>query len=209
MRRVRRRLGGHVRIAVAVAADPRAPAQERRDARAVESPVRGPPVAGASRAASVAVEPRHEQKSDSSKTAIAVRTSSSGSGATERRSDVRHRSEISSRSRRRISRSSDGVRRGSSSRSRSTAQRRSATSAVRRRASVGWAVRTGRDREPLEDLVERRLVAPGPAQPPDRLRHRVVQHAVARRPLAVAEGPAPGRAPRRGSRAGSTARTPR
>ncbi len=77
-----------------------------------------------------------------SKNAIAVRASSSGDGDTARRSDVRHRSVISSRSRRRTSRSSDGVRRGSSSRSRSVAQRRRATSAVRRRASVGCAVST-------------------------------------------------------------------
>ena len=78
-----------------------------------------------------------------SKKAIAVRTSSSGAGLTMRRSEVRHRSVISSRSRRRISRSSDGVRRGSSSAPRRIAQRRSATSVVRRRASVGCAVRTG------------------------------------------------------------------
>ena len=45
----------------------------------------------------------------SSKNAIAVRTSSSGVGATARRSAVRHRSVISSRSRRRTSRSSAGV----------------------------------------------------------------------------------------------------
>ena len=78
-----------------------------------------------------------------SKKAIAVRTSSSGVGRTRRRSDVRHSSVISSRRRRRTSRSSDGVRRGSSSRARSIAQRPSATSAVRRRASVGCAVSTG------------------------------------------------------------------
>ena len=42
-----------------------------------------------------------------------------------------------------MSRSSSGVSRGSSSRSTSRWQRRSATSSVRRRASVGWAVRTG------------------------------------------------------------------
>ena len=79
----------------------------------------------------------------SSKNAIAERTSSSGVGATERTSDVCHSRLISSRSRRRRSASSAGVRRGSSSWSSRRRIRRSATSSVRRRASVGCAVSTG------------------------------------------------------------------
>ena len=79
----------------------------------------------------------------SSKIASADRTSSSGVGSTARRSPVCHSSVISSRRRRRRSASSSGVVSGSSSESSSRRIRRSATSSVRRRASVGWAVRTG------------------------------------------------------------------
>ena len=105
----------------------------------------GPPRVGrSSRAASIARYRRGTSvNSVASKNAIAVRTSSSGEGTTVRRSEVRHTIVISSRSRRRISASSAGVRRGSSSRSSNAAIRRSATSSVRRRASVGCAVRTG------------------------------------------------------------------
>ena len=52
---------------------------------------------------------------DSSKNAIALRTSSSGVGASTRSGEVCHSRLIASRSRRRISASSVGVRRGSSS----------------------------------------------------------------------------------------------
>ena len=116
----------------------RVPVRPESDAGAGERPV------GGSRAASSARYSRGMTvNSVASKNAIAVRTSSSGVGLTTRRSDVRHSSVISSRRRRRTSRSSDGVRRGSSSRASRTAQRPSATSVVRRRASVGWAVKTG------------------------------------------------------------------
>ena len=126
-----------------------------------------------------------------SKNAIAVRASSSGVGATARRSDMRHRSVISSRSRRRTSRSSDGVRRGSSSRSSRAAQRRSATSAVRRRASVGWAVRTRvTDRRPSSSSISG-SVRPARRERADGLGHRIVEDAVARRPLAAPERPDP------------------
>ena len=105
---------------------------------------------------------------------------------------MRHRSVISSRSRRRTSRSSDGVRRGSSSRSSSAAQRRSATSAVRRRASVGWAVRTRVDRTGARAARRApRSVRPGSAQRADGLGHRIVEDAVARGPLAAPERPDP------------------
>ncbi len=79
----------------------------------------------------------------SSKMASAERTSSSGVGAMARRSPVCHSSVISSRRRRRRSASSSGVVRGSSMASSSRRMRRCATRRVRRRASVGWAVRTG------------------------------------------------------------------
>ena len=61
---------------------------------------------------------------------------------------VRHSSVISSRSRRRISRSSDGRQARVVEPLEQPAQRRSATSIVRRRASVGCAVRTGATAQP-------------------------------------------------------------
>ena len=113
------------------------------------------------------------------------------SGATVRRSDVRHRSVISSRSRRRTSRSSDGVRRGSSSRSSRAAQRRSATSAVRRRASVGCAVRTRR--RPTGARAGRRALrrSARTGAVGDGLGDRIVEDAVARGTLAPPERPDP------------------
>ena len=104
-----------------------------------------------------------------------------------RRFEVRHRTVISSRSRRRISRSSDGVSRGSSSRASSTAQRRRATSVVRRRASVGWAVRTGPTASRATQRVELRVRPPEPAEPGDRVRDRTIEDPVARRALAAAQ----------------------
>ena len=120
-----------------------------------------------------------------------MRTSSSGVGRTIRRSEVRHSSVISSRSRRRTSRSSDGVRRGSSSRASRTAQRPSAT-------SVGPPARLGRvrgqdraDRQPADERVELRVGPAEPAQAGDRIGDRIVEHAIPRRPLAPAQRPHP------------------
>ncbi len=45
------------------------------------------------------------------------------------------------------------------------------------------------DAQPAEDVVERRVVAPGTAQPRDRLSDRVVQDPVARRPLPAPKRP--------------------
>ena len=149
------------------------------------------PVGGSRAASSARYSRGMTVNSVASKKAIAVRTSSSGVGLTMRRSDVRHSSVISSRSRRRTSRSSDGVSRGSSSRASRTAQRRRATSVVRRRASVGWAVRTGPDREPRDERVELGVGPPQPAQAGDGVGHRVVEDAVARRALAPAQRPDP------------------
>ena len=159
-----RDLGGDVGIAVAVAADPRAPAQERRHQRRSRpgpsrvgrfagggGPRRAatPTTADLVEEASVARRTRGTAlNSVSSKNASAVRTSSSGLGVTARRSAVRHSSVISSRRRRRASRSSAGGRSGSSRRASRRSTRRRASSSVRRRASVGWAVRTGVIRNP-------------------------------------------------------------
>ena len=84
------------------------------------------------------------RKSVWSKKTIAARTSSSGVGRWRRPWLVCHSTVISSRIRRRRSRSWRRVSRGSSKRSSSRYSRRCATRTVRRRASVGWAVSTGR-----------------------------------------------------------------
>ena len=114
-----------------------------------------------------------------SKKAIAVRTSSSGAGLTMRRSEVRHSSVISSRSLRRSSRSSEGVKRGSSERARRIAHRRRATSVVRRRASVGCAVRTGETSSRAIERVQLGIIPPQTAQPGDRVGDRVREDPVA------------------------------
>ena len=98
---------------------------------------------------------------------------------------------ISSRSRRRTSRSSDGVRRGSSSRSSRPAQRRRATRAVRRRASVGWAVRTGAMDSRPSSSSRSAIVRAAAAQRDHGLGHGIVEDAVAGRPFAAAERPDP------------------
>ena len=143
-----------------------------------------------------------------SKKAIAVRTSSSGVGVTMRRSEVRQRRVISSRSRRRTSRSSDGVSRGSSRRSSRSAQRRNATRVVRRRASVGCAVRTG-----AIDSLPTRASSSAFDRPIRRSRATASATESSRTPSRAARSrgaaPAPGHAPRRGSRGRSTARMPR
>ena len=112
-------------------------------------------------------------KSVSSKKTIAARTSSSGVGRASRTGLVCHSRLISSRSRRRSSRSSERVRRGSSNRSSSRYSRRCATSTVRRRASVGCAVRTGMRRirrasartssRDMPSRRSRRMAAPMPS----------------------------------------------
>ena len=150
---------GHLRgdggIAVAVAADPRAPSGgtagtaavacpsgRRRPPRRAGAAGRGPPVV--QRGIGRPVEPRHraEQRlvEERERGPDLVER---GHGAIARRSAVRHRSVISSRSRRRRSRSSAAAMSRSASRSRRRSTRRRARSSVRRRASVGWAVRTG------------------------------------------------------------------
>ena len=126
-----------------------------------------------------------------SKNAIAVRTSSSGEGTTVRRSEVRHRIVISSRSRRRIPSSSAGVRRGSSSRSSSAASRRSATRSVRRRASVGCAVRTGEIASRSIARVEVGVGSTHAPQPADGVGKRAVQHPAARDTCAPGQGADP------------------
>ena len=123
-------VGGDVRIAVVVAADPRAPLEERRHVLAAACRSgrsrwqrrcrlrRGVGVAPRCPGPGPAPRPRSGSSCGtvvntvSSKNASAVRTSSSGDGADARRSDVRHNSVISSRRRRRTSRSSSGVSRG-------------------------------------------------------------------------------------------------
>ena len=123
-----------------------------------------------------------------SKNAIAVRTSSSGVGETIRRSEVRHSSVISSRSRRRTSRSSNGVNRVSSSR----ASRIAHASERDERRPAARLRRVGRqdrgDRQTTDQRIQLRLRPSQPTQPGDRVRHRVLQHAVARRTLAPAQG---------------------
>ena len=126
-----------------------------------------------------------------SKNAIAVRTSSSGVGLTTRRSDVRHRIVISSRRRRRTSRSSDGVSRGSSSRASSTAHRPSATSVVRRRASVGWAVKTGATTSRATSASSSASVRPSRRNPATASASESAEDAVARRALAPPQRPHP------------------
>ena len=126
-----------------------------------------------------------------SKNAIAVRTSSSGAGLTMRRSEVRHSSVISSRRRRRISRSSDGVSRGSSDRASRMAQRRSATRVVRRRASVGCAVRTGETSSRATSASSSSSLRPSRRSPAIASATESGEHAVPRRALAPPQRPHP------------------
>ena len=126
-----------------------------------------------------------------SKNAIAVRTSSSGAGLTMRRSEVRHRSVISSRRRRRISRSSDGVSRGSSE---SSQQDRAAPERHEGRPAAGLGRVRGqhrRDLEPGDQRVQLRVRPPEAAQPGDRVGHRIREHPVPRRALALSQRPHP------------------
>ena len=114
---------GDVGVAVPVAADPGAPLHERRSCAVAgcpscpcrgrrRRPRRGP---GPSERSSDRYSRGVTTNSDSSKNAMALRTSSRGVGACTRSGEVCHRRLIASRSRRRISASSVGVRRGSSS----------------------------------------------------------------------------------------------
>ncbi len=157
--------------------------------RGGRSPVRTARPRGASSAASVA---RYScgtvVNSVASNTAMAVRTSSSGSGAIMRRSDVRHRSVISSRRRRRMSRSSDGVSRGSSSRA---SRIRAAAQGDEGGPPAGlgrMGGQDGADAQPGQHRVELRLVVAGPAELDHGLGHGVVEEPVAGGPLAASEG---------------------
>ena len=124
-----------------------------------------------------------------SKNAIAVRTSSSGVGLTMRRSEVRHRSVISSRSRRRISRSSDGRQPRVVE---PCQQDGTATQRDERRPAAGLGRVRGQDRrddEPADQRIELRVRPAEAAQPGDRVGDRIVEDPVARRALAPPQRP--------------------
>ena len=182
------RVGGDRRVAVAIAADPRARSgSEGRD-------VRGGPARRMSRRPRRASTARYRRgtsvNSVASNTAIAVRTSSSGSGATARRSEVRHRSVISSRSRRRISAI---LGRGQSRVVEPLEEHRAAPQRDERRPSAGLRGVGGQDgRDPqARDDARRGRRRSRPAR-----RSRAIasatessRSAVACRPLASAQGP--------------------
>ena len=143
-----RDLGGHRRVAVAIAADPRAPARGTAGTSGGRVPVRpasvglavgaggrGPSPAATLGAVERRVDRSQDARDDAEQRLVEERERGPDlverrHGATARRSAVRQSSVISSRSRRRASRSSAGVRCGSSRRasSRSTGGARAGAS---------------------------------------------------------------------------------
>ena len=163
------RVGGDAGIAVAVAADPRAPTQERRDARRPRAgaagvgrlagaarrrrgtPRRGPrrrPAAGAARPRTASR--RRTPGPCGPRRAARARSSQVGRPPQERDLLAQAAPEVAI-----LGRASPGRPAASSSRSRAGAR----AGAVRRRASVGWAVRTGMIREAADQCT--RISPPG------------------------------------------------
>ena len=182
-------LGRHGRVPVAVTADPRSEAQERRHAGRSSARPRTAGARGVQRGVGGAIQPWHEREQrriehGHRRAHLVERLGGHGAqvgGAPHERDLLAQPAADLAVLRRREARVVQPL-----EECRATAQR------DERGPPAGLRRVRGQDRgdaQPAEDVVERRVVAPGPAQPRDRLGDRVVQDPVARRTLPAPKRP--------------------
>ncbi len=182
-------LGRHGRVPVAVAADPRSEAQERRDAGRSSARPRTLGARDVQRRVRRAIQPWHEREQrriehGHRRAHLVERLGGHGAQV----GGAPHEGDLLAQAAADLA----VLGRGEARVVQPLEERRATAQRDERGPPAGLRRVRGQDRrdaQPAEDVVECRVVAPGPAQPRDRLGDRVVQDPVARRALPAPKRP--------------------